>query len=65
MRGEQHHLISAEPEVYGRLGDPTRERGKAKRFFRVTKTGLRQVNETRRILTELWQRLPKLTEERT
>jgi PadR family transcriptional regulator, regulatory protein PadR len=51
--------------VSSSLGDPTRERGKAKRFFRVTKTGLRQVNETRRILTELWQRLPKLTEERT
>ena len=34
------------------LGDPTPERGgKAKRYFRITKEGLRQVRETRRVLT--------------
>lgn len=43
------------------LGDPTPERGgKAKRFFRVTKEGLRQAQETRRVLTKLWQALPDL-----
>jgi hypothetical protein len=43
------------------LGDPTPERGgKAKRFFRVTKEGLRQVHETRRVLTRLWRSLPEL-----
>jgi DNA-binding PadR family transcriptional regulator len=42
------------------LGDPTPERGgKAKRFFRITKEGLRQVHETRRVLTRLWQTLPQ------
>jgi PadR family transcriptional regulator PadR len=42
-------------------GDPTPERGgKAKRYFRVTKEGLRQVHETRRVLSKLWQALPEL-----
>ena len=41
------------------LGDPTPERGgKAKRYFRITKKGLRQIQETRRILTSLWQTIP-------
>ncbi len=41
------------------LGDPTPERGgKAKRYFRITKEGLRQVQETRRILTSLWRTIP-------
>ena len=45
--------------VASTLGDPTPERGdKAKRYFRVTKEGLRQVHETRRVLTNLWQGLP-------
>ena len=45
--------------VTSSLGDPTPERGgKAKRYFRVTKAGLRQVHETRRVLTKLWQTLP-------
>jgi DNA-binding PadR family transcriptional regulator len=43
------------------LGDPTPERGgKAKRFFRITREGLRQVHETRRVLTKLWRALPDL-----
>jgi PadR family transcriptional regulator, regulatory protein PadR len=42
------------------LGEPTAERGgKAKRYFRVTKEGLRQVNETRRVLTKMWRTLPE------
>jgi PadR family transcriptional regulator PadR len=45
--------------VASSLGDPTPERGgKAKRYFRVTKEGLRQVHETRRVLTGLWRALP-------
>jgi DNA-binding PadR family transcriptional regulator len=47
--------------VSSTLGDPTPERGgKAKRYFRVTKAGLRQVHETRLVLTKLWQTLPAL-----
>jgi PadR family transcriptional regulator PadR len=47
------------------LGDPTPERGgKAKRYFRVTKAGLRQVHETRRVLSQMWRGLPALEEER-
>ena len=42
------------------LADPTPERGgKAKRYFRITKAGLKQVRETRRVLTKLWQVLPE------
>jgi PadR family transcriptional regulator PadR len=45
--------------VVSSLGDPTPERGgKAKRFFRITKEGLRQVRETRRVLTRMWQAIP-------
>ena len=45
--------------VSSSLGDPTPERGgKAKRYFRITKEGLHQVHETRRVLTKLWQTLP-------
>jgi PadR family transcriptional regulator, regulatory protein PadR len=47
------------------LGDPTPERGgKAKRYFRVTREGLLQVQETRRVLTKLWRTLPELKTER-
>ena len=47
--------------VSSSLGDPTPERGgKAKRYFRITKEGLHQVQETRRVLTKLWQTLPAL-----
>lgn len=41
------------------LGDPTPERGgKAKRYFGITKKGLRKVRETRRVLTRLWDAIP-------
>jgi PadR family transcriptional regulator, regulatory protein PadR len=47
------------------LGDPTAERGgRAKRYFRATKTGLREVRETRQALTRLWRGLPELRGER-
>jgi PadR family transcriptional regulator PadR len=46
--------------VISSLGDPTPERGgKAKRYFRITKEGLRQVHETRRTLTRMWKALPE------
>ena len=42
------------------LGDPTPERGgKAKRYFRVNREGMRQVNETRRVLASLWKQVPQ------
>ena len=47
--------------IVSALGDPTPERGgKAKRFFRITREGLRQVQETRRVLTKLWRAIPDL-----
>jgi DNA-binding PadR family transcriptional regulator len=52
--------MEAKGLVESTLGDPTPERGgKAKRYFRITKEGLRQVHETRRVLTELWRKLPE------
>jgi len=58
-RLEQKGLVASS------LGDPTPERGgKAKRYFRVTKDGLRQVHRTRQVLTRLWRRLPELKGER-
>jgi DNA-binding PadR family transcriptional regulator len=43
------------------LGDPTPERGgRAKRYFRVTSTGLRAIKMTRTALTNLWSGLPVL-----
>jgi PadR family transcriptional regulator, regulatory protein PadR len=45
--------------VASSLGEPTPERGgRAKRYFRVTKQGLRAVQETRRVLSKLWKTLP-------
>ena len=43
------------------LGDPTPERGgRAKRYFRVTATGLRAAKETKQSLIRSWQGLRKL-----
>jgi DNA-binding PadR family transcriptional regulator len=53
--------MEAKSLVASTLGDPTPERGgKAKRYFTVTKAGLRQVHETRRVLSKLWRTLPEL-----
>jgi DNA-binding PadR family transcriptional regulator len=53
--------LEAKGLVSSNLGDPTPERGgKAKRYFRITREGLRQVHETRRVLTRLWQAIPEL-----
>lgn len=58
-RLEQKGLVASS------LGNPTPERGgKAKRYFRVTKEGLRQVHRTRQVLTRLWRQLPELKGER-
>jgi DNA-binding PadR family transcriptional regulator len=53
--------LEAKGLIASDLGDPTPERGgKAKRYFRVTKEGLRQMHETRQVLTKMWQVLPEL-----
>jgi PadR family transcriptional regulator PadR len=47
--------------VRSNLGETTPARGgRAKRFFRVTSTGLRTVRETKRNLIGLWTDLPEL-----
>lgn len=47
--------------VSSRLGDPTPERGgRAKRYFKVTAKGLREVRETQVTLIRLWSGLPAL-----
>lgn len=47
--------------VYSEIGEPTPERGgRAKKYFRVTETGLREVRETQRVLKRLWQGLREL-----
>ncbi|MGA8531784.1 MAG: helix-turn-helix transcriptional regulator [Acidobacteriaceae bacterium] len=52
--------LEAKGLVTSSLGEPTPERGgRARRFFRVTKEGLRQVQATRRALTALWRSLPE------
>ena len=47
--------------VSSALGEPTAERGgRAKRYFRITAGGLRQVRDTRRALMKLWHGVPTL-----
>jgi DNA-binding PadR family transcriptional regulator len=47
--------------VTSELGEPTSERGgRAKKYFRVTARGLKEVRETHRSLVKLWQGLPEL-----
>ena len=46
--------------IASKLGEPTAERGgRAKRYFRVTAKGLREVRDTQRVFTSLWQGIPK------
>ena len=53
--------LEARGLVSSSLGDPTPERGgRAKRYFRVTAKGLREVRATQRSLVRLWQGLPEL-----
>jgi PadR family transcriptional regulator PadR len=52
--------------VSSALGEPTTKRGgRAKRFFRVTPSGLRAVKATQHALVALWRDLPQLKERRT
>jgi DNA-binding PadR family transcriptional regulator len=44
--------------VSSALGDPSPERGgRAKKFFHVTGKGVREVQESQRVLTSLWRNL--------
>jgi PadR family transcriptional regulator PadR len=53
--------LEAKGLVTSELGEPTAERGgRAKRYFRATAKGLREVRETQRALKKLWQGLPQL-----
>ena len=47
--------------VTSELGEATPERGgRAKRYFRVTARGLKEVRETQRAFVKLWHGLPEL-----
>ena len=47
--------------VTSTTGEPTSERGgRAKRYFRVTSKGIREVRAMQRTLVHLWQDVPEL-----
>ena len=47
------------------LGESTPERGgRAKRYFRITGAGLREVRDARQSLMSLWKGLPELKGQR-
>jgi len=47
--------------VSSSLGDATPARGgRAKRYFRITSAGVREVRDTRRSLISMWKGLPEL-----
>jgi len=51
--------------VTSSLGDSTPERGgKAKRYFRITGAGVREVRDARQSLMNLWKGLPELKGEK-
>lgn len=53
--------MEAKGLVTSSVGDPTPERGgKARRYFRITEAGLRQVAATRQVLEKMWRGLPQL-----
>jgi DNA-binding PadR family transcriptional regulator len=48
--------------VTSQLGEPTRERGgRAKRYFHVTRQGMRQVRGVQQTLIGLWSGVPELS----
>ena len=54
---EQKRLVSSE------LGEPTAARGgRAKRYFRITAQGIREVSDIRQTLSKMWRGLPQLAE---
>src|SRR5579863_7442664 len=53
--------LEAKGLVTSRLGDSTAVRGgRAKRYFRITAQGVRDVRQTQRALMNLWRGLPEL-----
>lgn len=55
-RLEEKGLVASE------VGEPTPERGgRAKRYFRMTAKGLRQVRQTKQAFTKLWKGVPELS----
>ncbi len=53
--------LEAKGFVLSEVGEPTPERGgRAKRYFRITDNGLRQVRDTRGALVKLWKGIPAL-----
>jgi len=47
--------------VSSTVGEPTAERGgRARRYFQVTRQGLRAIRETREVLTGFWCQIPNL-----
>jgi DNA-binding PadR family transcriptional regulator len=53
--------LEAKGLIAARLGDPTPERGgRAKKYFKVTARGLREIRDTQRVLISLWRGLPEL-----
>jgi PadR family transcriptional regulator len=53
--------LEAKGLVASSMGDATAERGgKAKKYFRVTAKGVKDVRETQRTLVKLWRGLPEL-----
>src|SRR5262249_34575801 len=51
--------------VTSRLGDSTPERGgRAKRYFRITTAGIREVRDAQRSLMNLWKGIPELKGEK-
>jgi PadR family transcriptional regulator PadR len=56
-RLEENGLVTSE------LGPPTPARGgRAKKFFRVTPSGLRAIRQTQRAFIALWKGIPELKE---
>lgn len=48
--------------VTSEVGEPTPERGgRAKRYFRITAKGLRQVRDTKQAFIKLWRGVPELS----
>jgi PadR family transcriptional regulator, regulatory protein PadR len=57
--------LEREGMVRSSLGEATPERGgRAKRYFRITAKGVREVNQMRRALGRLWRGVPELAGEK-
>src|SRR5579872_4203177 len=53
--------LEAKKLLTSTMGDPTPERGgRAKRYFKITPQGLREIRAARRALVKLWDGLPAL-----